>query len=147
MMQLRPAIQSDAFATGAILNAFIQSTDWMPKLHTHKETIGFCETMIDRGWVRVAEIDGEIAGFLSKDDGYVHALYVAEGAQNKGVGLHLLRAAQMEENALDLWTFQANAGAQRFYLREGFFEVDRTDGQRNDEKLPDIRYQWKRGVQ
>ena len=41
-----------------------------------------------------------------------------------------------------LWTFQANLGAQRFYLREGFAEVRRTDGAGNDEGLPDIQYHW-----
>lgn len=147
MIVLRAAAPSDATATAVILNAFIQDTDWMPKLHTFDETVGFCERMIAGGWVHVAELDGSIEGFLSKNDGYVHALYVAEGAQNKGVGHRLLRNAQMQETALDLWTFQANTGAQRFYLREGFQEVERSDGQGNDEKLPDIRYHWKRGMQ
>ena len=61
------------------------------------------------------------------------------------IGHRLLRDAQKQETALELWTFQANEGAQRFYLREGFKEVERTDGQGNDEKLPDIRYRWERG--
>jgi hypothetical protein len=32
---------------------------------------------------------------------------------------------------------------RRFYLRHGFTEAERTDGQRNDEREPDIRYVWK----
>ncbi len=43
---------------------------------------------------------------------------------------------------LDLWTFQSNIGAQRFYNRHGFLEVMRTDGAGNEERSPDIRYRW-----
>jgi hypothetical protein len=32
--------------------------------------------------------------------------------------------------------------AQRFYLRQGFHEVERTDGSRNEEGAPDILYAW-----
>jgi hypothetical protein len=41
---------------------------------------------------------------------------------------------------LKLWTLQSNAGAQRFYLRHGFVEADRTDGADNEERAPDILY-------
>ena len=43
---------------------------------------------------------------------------------------------------LTLWTFQANDGARRFYAREGFREVEFTDGAGNAEKLPDVRLEW-----
>ena len=45
----------------------------------------------------------------------------------------------LKTEALDL---SANLAAQRFYLREGFVEKKRTDGQRNSEGLPDIEYHW-----
>lgn len=143
--QLRDAIPSDAHRTGDILQDFIEQTSWMPTLHKRHETHGFCTMMIDRGWVTVAEINGQVEGFLAQDAETVHALYVDETSRGQHVGLHLLRDAQMRANALELWTFQANTGAQRFYLREGFQEVERTDGLGNDEKLPDIRYRWERG--
>lgn len=142
---IRPAITADHRPTGDILYGFLQDTPWMPKLHSLKETQTFCQNMIARGWVRVAETAGRVVGFLARDQQFVHALYVAKSARGQHVGLKLLRDAQMQEMALELWTFQANQGAQRFYLREGFHEVERTDGQGNDEKLPDIRYRWERG--
>ena len=43
--------------------------------------------------------------------------------------------------SLDLWTFESNVGAQRFYERAGFVVVDRTDGD-NEEQAPDRRYRW-----
>ena len=41
-----------------------------------------------------------------------------------------------------LWAFVSNEGAQRFYLRHGFLEVERTDGSRNEEGAPAIQYAW-----
>ena len=43
---------------------------------------------------------------------------------------------------LTLWAFVANEGALRFYAREGFVEVARTDGD-NEEGLPDVMLRWK----
>ena len=52
------------------------------------------------------------------------------------------RAKAAHPDGLQLWTFQANAPAQRFYERHGFHEVERTDGAGNEERSPDIRYRW-----
>ncbi|MDG1431432.1 MAG: GNAT family N-acetyltransferase, partial [Paracoccaceae bacterium] len=144
-MIIRPARSTDAGRTGAIMSEFIDTTDWMPRIHTRAEDIGFCASMIDRGWVSVAEVDGAVVGFLAKDAQEVNALYVANAAQGRGVGKALLDAAKQGAELLELWTFKANEGARRFYLREGFTEMHETDGTRNDEKLPDVFLQWERG--
>jgi GNAT superfamily N-acetyltransferase len=47
------------------------------------------------------------------------------------------------EPRLVLWTFQANSAAIAFYLREGFVEIERTDGAGNEEGLPDVRMIWR----
>ena len=41
---------------------------------------------------------------------------------------------------VDLWTFQRNAGARRFYERNGFVAMEFTDGASNEEREPDVRY-------
>jgi len=142
---LRPAQTADGPAVGDILYDFLGHTPWMPRMHNRRQTRAFCATMIARGWVTVAEVAGKVAAFLARDRQFIHALYVARGMCGQHIGHQLLRDAQMQENALELWTFQANEGAQRFYLREGFKEMERSNGQRNDEGLPDIRYRWVRG--
>ncbi|WP_298279395.1 hypothetical protein [uncultured Bradyrhizobium sp.] len=43
-----------------------------------------------------------------------------------------------------LWTFQRNARARRFYEARGFVAVEQTDGSRNEEQEPDVRYLWTR---
>lgn len=139
---IRPARPTDAGATGDILYDFIMRTPWMPKLHTAAETIAFCGTMIDRGWMTVAGREGMVEGFLARDGSEIVALYVSRAANGSGLGRALLQHAQAEADRLTLWTFQANTGAQRFYRRAGFVETERTDGSGNDEKLPDIHYVW-----
>ena len=142
MTVLRAARSTDAGAVGTILSAFIDGTDWMPRIHTRAEDLSFAGHMIEKGWVTVAEDSHGIRAFSARNGADVHALYVAKDAQGQGIGADLLAQMQAATEHLTLWTFQANRGAQRFYLRHGFAEVERTDGARNDEGLPDIRYDW-----
>nr|WP_254899045.1 GNAT family N-acetyltransferase [Thalassococcus arenae] len=143
---MRAAHPTDAGAVGAILSEFIDDTDWMPRIHTRAEDLAHAGTLIDRGWVTVAEVDGAVAAFLARDRATIHALYVTAVRQNRGLGKALLDAAKSEAPALQLWTFQSNNGAIRFYRREGFAEVERTDGRGNDEGLPDIRFHWRKEI-
>ncbi|WP_370400790.1 GNAT family N-acetyltransferase [Sulfitobacter sp. JB4-11] len=143
-MRVRAARSTDAGAVGAILSEFIDTTEWMPRVHTRAEDLSFAGMMIARGWVSVAEEQGAVVGFAACDGVDLNALYVARQARGRGVGSRLLHAVMSDRKALELWTFEANTGAQRFYARHGFVEVARTDGARNDEQLPDIRYVWKR---
>lgn len=139
---LRPARSTDAGTTGSILQAFCTDTPWMPVLHTGAETVSFCGSMIDRGWVTVAEENGRVVGFIARDGEWINALYLALDFTGQGIGLQLLNSAKAGTDRLRLWTFQANSGAQAFYEREGFVETERTDGAGNDENLPDIAYLW-----
>ncbi|MGV6846856.1 MAG: N-acetyltransferase family protein [Marinibacterium sp.] len=146
IVHVRPARPLDAGAMGAILQDFASDTDWMPVLHSGAEAVAFCGRMIDMGWVRVAGTPTSVQGFLARRGHEVHALYVASGARGQGIGRRLLDDAKDSADRLELWTFQANLGAQRFYRREGFAEICRTDGTGNDEGLPDIRLGWQAAV-
>lgn len=143
---IRAARSADARRLGAILWDFVEGADWMPRRQSLAEDVGFCGRLIDRGLVTVAEADCRVAAFLAREDHLVRALYVAGGYRGRGLGKALLDEAKAACPDLDLWTFQRNTGAQRFYLREGFVEQDRTAGEGNSEGLPDIRYCWKRNA-
>jgi GNAT superfamily N-acetyltransferase len=85
-----------------------------------------------------ADPDGGAAGV-----GEIDQLYVDPPTQGHGLGSRLVDLAkQCYPVGLQLWTFQINATAQRFYERHGFVVVDRTDGSGNEEREPDIRYRW-----
>ena len=135
-----------AAACAAVLDEWIETTPWMPRLHTSASIRDHVsEVVFGMRRVWVAERAGAALGFLAMDiEDCVTALYVAAGERGRGAGRMLLDAAKGEAGAgLDLWTFEANEGARRFYAREGFVECERTDGD-NEEGLPDLRLEWSR---
>ncbi|MEU9008406.1 GNAT family N-acetyltransferase [Streptomyces sp. NPDC048479] len=92
-------------------------------------------------WVVVAE--GAVVGLLVLDGGELEQLYLDPSWRGRGVGDRFVELAkQQRPDGLRLWTFQVNEPAQRFYERHGFIAVERTDGLRNEEHEPDIRYAW-----
>ena len=134
----------DAEALAAILTDWIRETPWMPELHGKAPTIGFLGMLIRETEVLVAQQDGIPCGFLALQGQQIPALYLAAAARGRGIGRELLDAAKDQSPNLSLWTFQANARARKFYMREGFREVELTDGARNEEKLPDVRCVWQK---
>ncbi len=144
IVTLRHARSTDAGTTGKILHGFSRENDWIPELHSCAETISYCGRMIELGWVTVAESDDGVLGFLALNGDEVLSLYLTASARGQGIGQRLLDHAKTRRARLSLFAFQANHGARRFYERNGFSEVARSDGADNDENLPDIRYEWTR---
>jgi GNAT superfamily N-acetyltransferase len=87
---------------------------------------------------------GTIVGMLVLDADWIAQLYVDPDRTRAGIGAELLALAKRERpEGLRLWTFVSNGDAQRFYLRHGFKEVERTDGSGNEEHAPAIGYAWR----
>lgn len=125
--------------------AFDQAMPWLAGLHTPDEDRWFYRERVFptcRVWGR---FDGnELCGIIAFRDGWIEQLYVLPVAQGRGVGSELLDIAKSAGDRLELWTFQRNAAARRFYEARGFALVEQTDGARNEEKEPDARYVWRR---
>ncbi|MEO0915809.1 MAG: GNAT family N-acetyltransferase, partial [Pseudomonadota bacterium] len=139
---IRRGALADAPACAAILNDWIDDREWMPRVHTREEVTAFYQDFVFQKrevWVTGDPIDGYIG--LNPETGEVTTLYTATPGQ--GVGKVLLDHAKQGRSTLQLWTFQANDGARRFYVREGFREVEFTEGD-NEEGLPDVRLRWDR---
>ncbi len=139
---IEKAQTADADAVATILSDWIDETTWMPRIHTRQEEVSFGNLLIDEADVTVARHDAQVIGFLARRGGVIEALYVAASARHRGIGKSLLDQAKSAADGLGLWTFQANVRARAFYAREGFREVETTDGAANDEKLPDVRLIW-----
>ena len=127
----------------AVFGAARAEMTYLPALHTPAEDVEFFSAIVRSGcWVLVAGSGGGggLVGFCAVRAGWVEHLYVRPGYQGQGVGGTLLaRAIAENEGELLLWVFVENSGAQRFYQRCGFYEVERTDGSDNEEHAPDIK--------
>jgi GNAT superfamily N-acetyltransferase len=86
---------------------------------------------------------GTAVAMLVLEGEWIDQLYADPDLTSRGLGSQLLELAKRERpDGLCLWTFVSNPRAQRFYERNGFREVERTDGSRNEEGSPDIKYEW-----
>jgi GNAT superfamily N-acetyltransferase len=85
-----------------------------------------------------------MSGMLAFREDGIDQLYLLPTAQRRGIGTALLQVAQNASDRLQLWTFQRNVQARRFYEARGFALIQQTDGARNEEKEPDALYLWKR---
>jgi GNAT superfamily N-acetyltransferase len=140
---LRPGLSTDAKPLAAILREWIDETPWFRSPHPPASDPLFTLRKIRDGVVTVADT-GEPAGFLALEGNYISCLYVAARHRGAGLGRQLLDDAKDRRAALRLWTFQANDRARAFYRREGFAEVQFTDGSENEEGLPDVELRWER---
>ena len=110
--------------------------------HSDDEVRGWvAAVLMDQCEVWVAVVDSEIVGMMALREEWIEQMYVAPGHTSRGIGARLIATAQDQRPAgLQLWTFETNRRAQRFYERHGFVAVERSDGSRNEEGAPDVRY-------
>ena len=112
-------------------------------LHTPDEyRVFYVEQVLKCGPVWGAFEDGVLRGHVALRPGWIDHLYVDPDHHRKGIGGALVQLAQREQEELRLFTFQSNARARALYERHGFVIEELTDGQRNEEKLPDVTYLW-----
>ena len=145
-LTLRAATVADADAIAAVFSPSFRTLTFLPELHTVAEDRWFIEHVILRDCaVTVAEEGGRIVGFLARQGEEVRMLFVNPADIGRGAGGRLLDAAKnCGTPALELWCFQANDRARRFYEARGFRAIRFTDGADNEEKTPDARYRWER---
>jgi GNAT superfamily N-acetyltransferase len=107
-------------------------------VHHHFATVVLPEHEV---WV-AEDADAGIVGLLVLHDGWVDHLYLAPDRTGQGLGSRLLELAkERRPEGLELWAFQSNLGARRFYERHGFAAVRMTEGD-NEEGAPDVLYRW-----
>lgn len=142
---VRSANQSDLPKCAQIINEWIDSTSWMPRVASREEIASnFEPSLLEKRFFRVVEIGQHVCGYMSLEpsEQHIHGLYISKESRSSGAGKALLDVAKSAfPSFLKLATFQDNAKARRFYEREGFVEVGRSDGD-NMENLPDILYRW-----
>jgi putative acetyltransferase len=140
---VRRAVPADADAIAALFTASFRLLTFLPMLHSEEEDREFIATMLMPAaeiWV-AADASG-IVSFVALEGEVVRLLHTRPDRIGTGAGALLIARAQAERPRLRLWCFQANEGARLFYERHGFRAVRFTDGAENDEKMPDMLYEW-----
>lgn len=125
--------------------SFDERLPWLAGLHTPDEDHAyFRDILFARCEIWGARQAGTVIGIVAFRKDWIDQLYVLPGRQSRGAGTALLNVAKMRYPHLQLWTFQRNSVARAFYERHGFAAVEETDGARNEEREPDVRYEWHR---
>jgi GNAT superfamily N-acetyltransferase len=150
--QLRPATAADAPQLAALFVATRATWDFLPPPPQHEVEAWMRNDLLPQGGTWMLHEHGAALGLLSlqdQGDGFlwVRNLYIARERFGQGLGGELLTFALKPEQragrSVRLWTFQANAGARRFYERHGFVPILFTDGQENMERCPDVLFELK----
>jgi ribosomal protein S18 acetylase RimI-like enzyme len=70
-------------------------------------------------------------------------IYVHPDHQGRGIGSALLdKTKKLRPDGFTLWTFPQNEQACRFYEQHGLRAIAYGDGSGNEERLPDVQYEW-----
>jgi GNAT superfamily N-acetyltransferase len=142
----RGATLGDADDIAAVFSLSFRLLTFLPVVRTDGDRRWFIENVILKECdVMLAEGDGRIVSFLARKGEEIRLLYTHPDFIGSGAGSLLMQAAKTAGTpALELWCFQANRRARRFYEAHGFRAIRFTDGADNEEKTPDVRYRWQR---
>lgn len=145
MLELRPlrADETDAAArqhraAGAMIPGFD------PSLHSEEETGAFYRSVFARGPIWGAFDGDALVGHLALEPGWIEHLYVEPSRHGQGIGRKLVALAQTEQDDLQLHTYAANTRARALYERAGFVAEEHGFDPEHDDRVPNIRYRWRR---
>jgi GNAT superfamily N-acetyltransferase len=142
-LTLRAAVVQDGAAIGALFLASRRDAlPYLPELHSDEETLRWIVgTLIPTRIVWVAESGESIVGFFALKGEELEHLYIHPEYFRRGVGQQLLaKARELSPERLHLFTFQRNSRARAFYEAHGFVATEFSDGSRNEEHEPDVKY-------
>ena len=116
-------------------HSFIETDYW----EKNKEEV---RKMLPHSLIQVAEIEGNIVGFIGMNETKIEGLFVNYNFQSRGIGHSLIEWAKTRNEVLTLNVYQKNQRALRFYLKEGFVIGERLMDQKTGEI--ELLMQWKR---
>ncbi|HEX3454683.1 MAG TPA: GNAT family N-acetyltransferase, partial [Gaiellaceae bacterium] len=125
---IRRATPDDGPAVSAIFVRAHDQMTYLPRIvDEHRPLLG--GWFIDRDEIWVDEESDTVTGFAGLNADTLTHIYVDPDRQGCGIGTVLLEHAKsLRSERLELWVFQKNEGARRFYERHGFRLVRLTDG-------------------
>ncbi|MFJ9116413.1 GNAT family N-acetyltransferase [Streptomyces sp. NPDC102394] len=143
---LRRATAPDALAAADVwLDSFAAALPTVVSPRSADEVRAyFRDVVVPSRETWVAEAADRIVGVMVLAGDELSQLYLSPDWRGRGIGDRFVALAkERSPGGLELWTFQVNEPAHRFYERHGFVAVEYTDGSGNEEREPDVRYAWR----
>lgn len=146
-LDIRRATPSDAAQMAEVwLRSFSAALPSVCRAHTNDEVRQWMRDVVVPRFEAFVAVDaaGTVVGLLVLGADDIEQLYLHPSWRGLGLGDRFVELAKARRpEGLELWTFQVNGPAMRFYTRHGFIEAERTDGSTNEEREPDVRYVWR----
>ncbi|CZF86149.1 GNAT family N-acetyltransferase [Grimontia marina] len=120
----------------------------IPEAHdfeAHRYYLNRILTATNRVYLAIEKRSERVLGMIAFDENAITQLYVDCEYQLQGIGSALVELAkETTSNNLQLYTFEMNEVARRFWRKHGF--VEKQIGQHdNEEGLVDVLCEWIRG--
>ena len=128
----------DASRCAVILNKWVETTTWMPRLYSENELLKMIEEAIPfrELWV----IGNPASAYVSFNKDLLQVVALYSDKPGKGYGKILLDKVKEGREYIQLWSHSANVSAQRFYHREGFKAAAYKE--KGDDGIPEIQFEW-----
>ena len=128
----------EASRCALILNKWVGTTTWMPRLYSENELLKMIEEAIPfrELWV----IGNPASAYVSFNKDLLQVVALYSDKPGKGYGKILLDKVKEGREYIQLWSHSANVPAQRFYHREGFKEAAYKEN--GDDGIPEIQFEW-----
>ena len=142
---IRRGAREDIGAVAALYERSFATLTFLPVLHSLEQHVSWFSSVLERAELWLYEEEGAIVAFMFLGDSVLEYLFLEPRVFRRGIGAAMLELAkQLRPSGFTLWTFQQNVNARAFYEQHGLETIQLTDGQGNEEKLPDVQYAWRR---
>jgi len=153
VITLRAATINDAEDVAEVyLNSRKAFLPYAPLIHSDVDIHEWVlNILLPKGGVFVAEGGSGVIGMMglseSEGFGWIDHLYLDPSSVGLGIGSSFVDRAKNElGEVIRLYAFQENVRCCCFYERHGFKAILSSDGSTNEEKCPDVLYQFAKSV-
>ena len=136
--QPRRGSKDDAERCVEILNKWVETTTWMPRLYSKNELLKMIEEAIPLRelWV----IGNPALAYVSFNNDLSQVVALYSDKPGRGYGKVLLDKVKEGREYIQLWSHSANESAHRFYHREGFKAAAYKE--KGDDGISEIQFEW-----
>ena len=130
--------EDDDSRCAEILNKWVETTTWMPRLYSKNELLKMIEEAIPLRelWV----IGNPALAYVSFNNDLSQVVALYSDKPGRGYGKVLLDKVKEGREYIQLWSHSANESAHRFYHREGFKAAAYKE--KGDDGISDIQFEW-----